>query len=284
MKYKGIKQEQMTRTKVIQDLIDTHNLKSYLEIGVQESANGSQINCEYKVGVDIKKPKNAMQFYNSFYEGKSDMFFKQNKEQFDIIFIDGDHSHKAVYEDFNNAKAINPKFIVLHDAFPNEEEATKWPNKTQYGTYNGEVYKLLLEIHLIGKPYTLYTFDHGVLVIDMKQYNLIKDNGITLPKLTWELYSKTEFDGNQGLTSLDVAKIASTLPVYEMGEGTIDKIELVSDSVMPNVVEYEIECNKDMPKKVIEIDLTKGTMIKKRKPMSQATKDKIKATKAKNAK
>lgn len=241
-KYEGIKQEQMTRTTVIQNLIKEHNLKSYLEIGVQESANGSQIECEYKVGVDIKKPSNANQHFNSFYEGKSRNFFESNREKFDLIFIDGDHSYEEVVNDFANAISMTNRFVVLHDAYPQEQEATKWPNNTQYGTYNGEVYRVLLTIHLLGIPYKLYKFDHGVLVIDKYDWGV----SFTLPTfsvtdnqydLNWELFTKTDFDGNQGLSSVEVAVVASQ----------------VQDEVKP----------------------------KKRKPMSQSTKDKIKAAKAK---
>ena len=41
-----------TRFEIINELIKKHNYESYLEIGTQQSVSGSQVNCDFKVGVD----------------------------------------------------------------------------------------------------------------------------------------------------------------------------------------------------------------------------------------
>jgi predicted O-methyltransferase YrrM len=48
-------------------------------------------------------------------------FFTRSKERFDLIFLDGDHSAEAVYEELIRAShLINDNgLIVLHDYFPN---------------------------------------------------------------------------------------------------------------------------------------------------------------------
>jgi hypothetical protein len=50
----------------------------------------------------------------------SDDFFIQNKEMFDIIFIDGHHDSEYVCRDFNNSlKILNPNGVIIaHDCYP----------------------------------------------------------------------------------------------------------------------------------------------------------------------
>ena len=75
----------MTRTDIIQLLIDKIKAKSYLEIGVSGGENFQTIRCENKVGVDPELTSPATIFLTS------DEFFKQNKDTFDVIFVDGLH-------------------------------------------------------------------------------------------------------------------------------------------------------------------------------------------------
>jgi hypothetical protein len=73
--------------------------KSYLEIGVSGGENFQKIRCENKVGVDPEPTSPATIFL------PSDDFFKQNKETFDVIFIDGLHHSDQVLRDINNSLA-----------------------------------------------------------------------------------------------------------------------------------------------------------------------------------
>ena len=56
----------------------------------------------------------------TFVMDNSRHFFAENKETFDFIFIDGDHTAKTVYEDIvSSLDVINEHgLIVLHDYFP----------------------------------------------------------------------------------------------------------------------------------------------------------------------
>lgn len=109
----------MKRSQVINHLIKTYNYKKYLEIGTErKSQNFNLINCDYKLSID-PDPKSDADF-----KGTSDEFFKQNKETFDLIFIDGLHLHEQVFKDIlNSLDCLNPNgAIVCHDMLPSNEK------------------------------------------------------------------------------------------------------------------------------------------------------------------
>ena len=96
----------MTRTEIIQVLINKTNGKNYLEIGMGPGTNFSQIQCENKVCVD-PTPTVPVTFTLT-----SDEFFKQNKDKFDVVFIDGLHWSEQVYKDIINKLGYNKISIV----------------------------------------------------------------------------------------------------------------------------------------------------------------------------
>lgn len=118
----------MTRTDIINYLIESYNFKSYLEIGVnKEPDNFDHIKCQYRIGVD---PNGVSSF-----AGTSDEFFENNRLNFDLIFIDGLHEEVQVTKDINNSlKFLNKNgIIVLHDCLPMSEEQ-------QSEHYNGQLW------------------------------------------------------------------------------------------------------------------------------------------------
>ncbi len=109
----------MDRTDIINSLILSNNLKTYLEIGVRNrDDNFNKIVCYDKTGVDPEPSANAT------YVMTSDDFFKSNKKKFDIIFIDGLHLREQVLKDIENSlNVLNDEgFIVCHDCLPNTEK------------------------------------------------------------------------------------------------------------------------------------------------------------------
>jgi len=148
------------RTDLLNHLATKHNLKRYLEIGVQNPVqNFDKIICEYKVSVDPDSNAHA-----SFCM-TSDDFFMQNINgsdtelgqqlgarpfsEFDLIFIDGLHTAEQVKKDFENAlKILSPNgFIVLHDCNPLKEEHTIVPRPTKTGNWHGDVWKYVNSLH-----------------------------------------------------------------------------------------------------------------------------------------
>lgn len=148
---------EVKRTDLIKHLIKTYDLKSYCEIGTQNrSQNFDKIICETKYCVDIDPNAKAD------FTGSSDEFFKQNKEHYDIYFLDGLHTSEQVKKDFENAlRVLSPNgFIILHDCNPLKEEHTIVPRPTKTGHWNGDVYKFALNLS-INEFYRTVDIDNG---------------------------------------------------------------------------------------------------------------------------
>lgn len=109
----------MERNDIINYLIKKYNYKSYLEIGTLRGECFTEIKIDHKISVDPVK-----RFSQLDYEMTSDEFFIINKENFDIIFIDGLHLEEQCTKDiFNSLYVLNPNgTIIIHDCLPPKEE------------------------------------------------------------------------------------------------------------------------------------------------------------------
>jgi len=109
---------------------------SYLEIGSWEGNSALYILKNYKTNnvlcVDLWEKNNEINknfenfklniedFKNrlTFFREKSDSFFINNKEKFDVIYIDGSHESIQVYKDMNNAwNFLNVDGIIICDDY-----------------------------------------------------------------------------------------------------------------------------------------------------------------------
>lgn len=97
------------RVELVSHLVRTRRVRRYLEIGCQSDACFKKIQCAVKVGVDPTSGGTLRM--------TSDAFFRQNREKFDLIFIDGDHRHPQVARDIDHAvRALSPGgLITMHD-------------------------------------------------------------------------------------------------------------------------------------------------------------------------
>ena len=139
----------MTRTELIQGLIDKHEYKSYLEIGVntpkQPGYSHDSIKIETKHGVDPN--------VDTTFRMTSDEFFKMNNLDdqrlvYDIIFIDGDHTYEQCYRDIiNSLNYLSYRgTIVVHDCNPTNEITQRVPRESD--AWHGDVWKAIVRVRL----------------------------------------------------------------------------------------------------------------------------------------
>ena len=132
----------MTRTEIIQSLIDKIQAKKYLEIGMGPGLNFAAVQCEHKICVD-PSPTVPVTFSLT-----SDSFFAQNNETFDVIFIDGLHWADQVYKDINNALNVLNKggYIICHDMNPHSEFIQRYPQPKLESEWTGDCWKAWVKL------------------------------------------------------------------------------------------------------------------------------------------
>ncbi len=147
-----------SRTQIIQNIINKQNYKNYLEIGCDNDQNFSNILIKNKVGVDPLK--------GGTLRTTSDEFFKNNKDNFDIIFLDGLHTYEQTINDINNSLKFlsNRGVILVHDVLPKKIWNQIVPR--MYGHWNGDVWKAIVHSRSYqhADTYTLKA-DHGLGII-----------------------------------------------------------------------------------------------------------------------
>ena len=147
-----------SRTEIIQKIINKKNYKNNLEIGCDNDKNFSQINIENKIGVDPLKGGTLRM--------TSDDFFKENKKNFDIIFLDGLHTYEQTIQDIDNSlKCINKDGVILiHDCLPKKIWNQIVPRI--YGHWNGDVWKAIVHSRTYDYADTFTCkADHGIGLI-----------------------------------------------------------------------------------------------------------------------
>jgi len=175
----------MLRTDIINLLIKKISAKKYLEIGVSNGINFSEIECEYKVGVD-PDPNSPSTIHLT-----SDDFFKDNKEKFDVVFIDGLHHADQVYSDIiNSLNCLNDNgFIICHDMNPWEEHVQTIPlNPDTHTFWTGDCWKAFVQLRREKSDLKMYVVDTdcGCGIIQKGNQDLLKGT----EELTWENLEK----------------------------------------------------------------------------------------------
>ena len=181
------------RVGIINSLIEKHNYKTYLEIGVRNPEDClNHINCDLKHGVDPGIEGNYPVTFNM----TSDEFFKINKSTYDIIFIDGLHIDEQVERDIINSLSILNKngSIVLHDCNPPQiyharEDYTDHSTLARWD-WNGTVWKAIVKVRseIDGIYTSVVDTDWGVGIIQKSETpnKIINDN----PFYSYNKFSK----------------------------------------------------------------------------------------------
>lgn len=171
----------MNHTDLLNIIAKKINANYYLEIGVRFGANFNKIEVPNKIGVD-PDPESVATVHLT-----SDQFFEQNKETFDLVFIDGYHEAEQVKRDIINSYAVltGKGIIVVHDCNPEKEEHTHIPRDCK--VWNGNVYKTISELN---KAKMTVDIDHGCCIISRSTENLRWGN----VAVDWEIFSKHRKD------------------------------------------------------------------------------------------
>lgn len=136
------------------------NTCKYLEIGC---ADDKTFNC---IPLDLKNKVGVDPLSGGTIRQTSDEFFKNNKDYFDVIFIDGLHTYDQCLRDVENSLNFLNKggFIFCHDFLPTDWKSA---NREQLQSkWNGDVWKVSL--HLVktsGIDYFIANCDQGVGII-----------------------------------------------------------------------------------------------------------------------
>lgn len=181
-------------TQLLNYLIKKHDLKSYLEIGVQSSANNFDlVNLKYKVGVDPEiTPVNRIANI-ALVRKTSDEFFEINIDTFDLVFIDGLHHADQVKRDFENSlKCLDENGIILiHDVLPEIEDTTHVPRDSK--VWHGDVYKWALHLYEYGLEFRTISSGARCAVVKNQPIYWVGEEKKYLPlpvEETFEFYLK----------------------------------------------------------------------------------------------
>ena len=171
-----------SRFDIINKIIKNKNFKSYLEIGCQSDVNFSLITIDNKIGVD---PQSGGTHRMTSYE-----FFIQNKDTFDLIFIDGLHIYEQVIKDIDNSlKVLKENGIILvHDCLPAKIWHQTIPQT--HTSWNGDVWKSIVNSRT-REDIDTYTIkaDHGLgLILKRKNKDILTHNIENFKKLTFKDY------------------------------------------------------------------------------------------------
>jgi hypothetical protein len=146
----------MTRTEIINALIDKHGYEDYLEIGVntpsQPGYNWVGVKAQTKTGVDPN--------VDTTFKMTSDEFFeKMSQHYYDIVFVDGLHIFEQAYRDIvNSLKWLSPNgTIVVHDCNPVTEITQRRERASD--AWHGDVWKAIVKLRMEEIGLTIHTVD-----------------------------------------------------------------------------------------------------------------------------
>ncbi len=178
----------VSRSMIIDHLAARFNYKTYLEIGVAQAENLGDLLHPFHTMIGVDPDPQAVQ---TTHHMTSDMFFEQNIESFDIIFIDGLHEHAQVYKDVLNAlDCMNVGgTVVMHDCNPATRAHQAIPREQFY--WNGDVWRAYLHLREMKELYMeVIDTDFGVGIIQQGEQ-------VPLPENTYRDMTYETFDENR---------------------------------------------------------------------------------------
>jgi hypothetical protein len=172
---------------LINDLISDLNYKSYLELGVSIGESWKLISCQNKIGVDNNI--NVANEFDGVIHATTDDYFLNNKDKFDLIYIDALHEKNQVYKDFKNSfNVLNDSgVIIFHDVNPFDISQTHFNS-------SGDVFELWIELAKTYKVYIIKNeYDGDSVGIFIKSENS-KFIDIEVKDYTYQFFSENRED------------------------------------------------------------------------------------------
>ncbi len=190
-----------SRIKIIQKIISKEKYKDYLEIGCDNDENFAKIIVDNKIGVDPLKGGTLRM--------TSDEFFKNNKKNFDIIFLDGLHTYEQTIKDIDNSlNYLKEKgVIIIHDCLPKKIWNQIVPRV--YGHWNGDVWKAIVHSRTYdyADTYTCIA-DHGLgIIFKRKNKNPLSIEQNNFKKLKFKDYFENHNEFMNLISHKDLEKI-----------------------------------------------------------------------------
>ena len=182
----------MERYDVIQTIINKTKAEYYLEIGAGGGINFNEIKCNKKFLVEPfpKLLSGLEDKVKITHKLTSDDFFKQNKETFDVIFLDGLHTADQISKDIiNYLDVLNEGgYIICHDMNPTSELMQRNPPLNLNMPWTGDVWKSFVKLKSNRKDLSMFVVDacFGCGVISKGNQKLLKIK----EELTYELLEK----------------------------------------------------------------------------------------------
>lgn len=191
-------------TELLNWLISKQNLKSYLEIGVQNPGNNfDKIKCDVKGGVDPE-----VSGFKNIIPVTSDIFFESEPNlKWDLIFIDGLHHSDQVKKDFDNSLRCltDNGFIVIHDTLPENEEGTLVPRIAK--RWWGDVYKFIFKLNTItGMDFVTINMDEGCTLVWKDTSKTGMDNWPPAIGADWQTYLNNKKESHRIIEPSDYFK------------------------------------------------------------------------------
>ena len=156
----------------------------YLEIGCDDNQLFDSVDFDKKVGVDPSK--------GGTLRVTSDAFFEKQNNEFDLVFIDGLHTHSQARRDVVNSLSNLSEhgWIALHDMLPRTWKEAHVPRLTD-GNWTGDVWKLAFELAATpGLDFKIIRIDNGVGVIRCSSdYSEVVDLSSTLESASFSYYA-----------------------------------------------------------------------------------------------
>ena len=178
---------EFSRMNIINACINTYGYKHFLEIGLDEGLCRDGVFIDNKTSVDPSPYSD-----NPTHFMTSDDFFKQNKEKFDIVFVDGLHEANQVYRDIINSLdfLLDGGTILCHDMMPmSKNQQTKERNTL---LWLGDCWKAYAKLKGTRSDLEMFIVDqdYGVGVIRRGSQEISKELDIDISEMDWDFYVK----------------------------------------------------------------------------------------------